>query len=901
MPEHSPSRRPLHERSSSHSNRSANALSSPRAAGAIRLVPSTPPQLLSTNTSIASPSSVTSASSAYSSSSTIANTTTSTAETGSDATSTSNPNCNPNPKDRSLAVTPRDEIYSRTPLPTHPSHILLAPARNKDAALVREFRTSPNASNKAASSGPSVSSTLPTHTTHHQSPSNGDPDTGSPISKPKPPAKKRLHIHRDNKTFSLLEDGHAQSVDASPRSPVLALSRTSSFDSLASEAYHARGRSNSEESCLPSAAATPAPEEKNTIPADPIANSPWNYQLVGGLRKVPKTPDLKHKISESPLPPLPELSDVASAASPELFDIASAASPNLSTKPSFRSTGTATTTSENTNYKVYGDISPSISHSALPQSSPANSNYQLIGPPSEPSTTSSVIYRPQTAISEDENYQLWGEPSLAESSENLVQRPKYSQESLVVPPLRPRARRSNENFGYYKSRSRESLRTGSLTSISSVLYQQEAAHAIPGSGPLIALPILTPATEESGVWAETSGTYPPRAHMNDHPHQWSSQLSTVVSESEGGSLRDFRELSSEHGRRSSGFRSIGSRTSRPVLSIGSSSALEEVRSESLESPEPAVTRGGRRHPSSSSIPVVGDQDEYGDGITDMQDLRARPSRAFLSSGYFSSASSDDNGRTSTMRSTGSSRANSLLANSLPSWAKVYYGSGERRYLAAPASSAGSINSRQNSFRSGSPNTDHFPINLHSPRRRPRELRLGGHATQDSLEVSSAEQSGGPERHINHPYNSRRYRTWSLSSVWSPHLRMDRRATGHTMWDPPSVNWSTDGSWHGRRNVQIVMFVMGFIFPFAWMIAACLPLPMNPASEMQDQDPEGSSSNTNNAPNDYAREFGPMDMKRFENARWWRNLNRWMSVIGVFIIAAVVIISIVSVKQGWRKS
>ena len=732
----SPSRQPLHERSNSQSNTFS----------AIRFVPSTPPRLLGQE------------------------------------------------KEE------RDEVYGRTPLPTHPSHILLSPGRDKDPtpALAPEFQTTSKAQGEASSSGSSVS----THTTH-QHPQNADSATGSPISKPRPlpkkRSKKRLQIHKDNKTFSLLQDD-SQSV-------TLSISKKSSYDSLASEALHAEARSNSIDSCLPLTPATPASEGKQPISADLISSSPWNYQLVGGLRKVPKTPDLKQKsttIVDSPLPPLPPL--------PEVSDVPSAAaSHDLSAKPSFQSTQTATTTSETTNYKVYGSTSDSTSEVALQPPSSNNSNYQLIGDPSEADTASSVIHRPQTGESENENYELHGDPSPIGSSVNLVGRPKYSQESLVVPPLRPRANRSNESFGYYKSRSRESLRTGSLTSISTVLSQQKAAQAVVGSGSLIQLPIFN-RPPASSSWAEN--THPPRSHMNEHPHQWSSQLSTVLSVSEGGTERGSRSWSDDSGRMSGGFPSTPSRTSRnsrQMLSISSSMAQEEGRSESpISPPDPAFARGGRRHQSSSSIPVVGDQDEYGDGITDMQDLRTRPSRTRLS-GFFS-ATSSDNGRTSTMRSTGSSRANSLLSSSIPTWARLYYGSGERRHLGppgAPGSSTEGTDSRSSSFRSGSPNTDHFPLSIYSPRRRPREINpnTGRPSTRGSLEINPAPLQG------NNDPDTRRFRTWSLTSVWSPHLRYDRRATRHSMWDPPSVSWSTDGSWFGRRNIQIVMFTVGFIFPF----------------------------------------------------------------------------------------
>jgi hypothetical protein len=479
---------------------------------------------------------------------------------------------------------------------------------------------------------------------------------------------------------------------------------------------------------------------------------------------------------------------------------------------------------------------PSIAASEAP--SEPSSNYQLIGPPSEPSsssndqvirsssnasTTSSVIHRPYTARSEtiseaeeNENYDLYGDPSPTGSAINLVAPPnqKYSQESLVVPPLRPRNKRSNENFGYYKSRSRESLRTGSLTSISTVLSQQEAVRAIVGSGSLIQLPILSLSAAVPSSWAESSGTNPLRSQMNEHPHQWSSQLSTVLSVSEGGETggRNSRDWASVSGRSSGAFPSTASRSGSRgnVMSISSSLALEEARSEPLDTPEPAFMRGARRHQSSGSIQFIQDQDEYGDGITDMQDLRSRPSRTRLS-GFFNSGSSD-NGRTNTMRSSTSSRANSVIGTAaIPTWARLYYGSGERKYLGAPGSSTEStMGSRASSFRSGSPNTDHFPLSIYSPRRRPRE---GGRDTRPSTGGSLQINPAPMGEDGRDPYTSRRFRTWSMSSVWSPHLRMDRRATRHSVWDPPSVNWSADGSSFGRRNVQIILFVAGFIFPF----------------------------------------------------------------------------------------
>ena len=744
-------RRPLHERSESDTNTAALA--------AVRLVPATPPRRLNE----------------------------------------------------------RDDVFSRTPLPTHPAHFLSPGGKGRGRDDVHtlqhhEFQRPRTLQKSTASRG---STTLTTH----QPPEHDGSAAESSVSKPKPVPKKRLRIHQDQKTFSLVPEDHPQAVLDTPISPTL--STKSLYNLLSSTAHNGGVRSNSITLCISDASSTsagppttPVPASKEAIPADPIAstNSPWNYQLVGGLRKVPETPDLKQKAAvtlDSPLRPLPE-SDTANKPR--------ATSHNLSAKPSFQSESTesATTASENTNYKVYQGTSAPNSDTAL--APPSSSNSDRL--PGDPSPASSVIIRrPQTASSENENYELLGSPSPSASYDNLGPRSKYSQESLVVPPLNPRAPSSNVNLGYYKSRSRESLRTGSLTSLSTVLSQQEAARAIVGSGSLIQLPILAANLKRTSSWAKPLASHPLRSFMNETPHQWSSQLSTVPSVSEGGTDRGSRTWSDDPGRRSSGaFQSSQSRHSRQMLSISSSLAAEEAASrstsDSLEPPSPAFARNGQRFPSGSSGRIVGEQDEHGDGITDMQDLRGWPTRTRLSG----LDSVSDNARSNSILSTSSSRANSLLASSIPTWARLYYGSGERRFwgVGAPGSSTEGGDSRASSFRSfrnGSPNTDHFPLSLYSPRRRPREINSHrGQPDTRSMEITPAAQLGGDGRLMHETY-PKHFRTWSMSSIWSPHLRLDRRATRHSIWEPPSVNWSTEGSWFGRRNVQIIMFSFGWIFPF----------------------------------------------------------------------------------------
>ena len=73
-----------------------------------------------------------------------------------------------------------------------------------------------------------------------------------------------------------------------------------------------------------------------------------------------------------------------------------------------------------------------------------------------------------------------------------------------------------------------------------------------------------------------------------------------------------------------------------------------------------------------------------------------------------------------------------------------------------------------------------------------------------------------------------------------------------------------------------------------MIGAFLPLPPRPLQEMQERDNStGNLEVSNDNVNDYERQFGPMDHARYESAKWWQRLNRWMSFVGAIIIAIIV--------------
>lgn len=422
-------------------------------------------------------------------------------------------------------------------------------------------------------------------------------------------------------------------------------------------------------------------------------------------------------------------------------------------------------------------------------------------------------------------------PGSSESNENFVVHSRstpssvatdgrYSNESLRVPPLRPAKKRSSEKFGYYKQRSRENLRARS-TSFQSV--SSTGAPPVPPLPALLTPPVLFrfPSTSrEQPSWSvpspsgsstgsssgqETVIIHRPPPMTQPLPDRWSSQLSTVMSEdeysSEPGSSRpgSHSVLGSQHRYRNSTGGWGGSTHSRQMQSISSSLGvpLESAGNDSITRPQAAHSRAG-----SMPIRMVRDQDEHGDGIAD---LHSHPSRNGLNSFLQHSSSTSSGSRnlhSSHSHRSRPSRTNSFT-NSIPAWAKVYYGSGEHRWaglLSSSASDAGDSRPSSAFGHSGSPNSDNFPMDLYSPRKRARE---GKRNSDGSMEIQPAPAD----------YNVFRTLKEKTSSIWSPHLRQDRRHRSFDAWDPPSTSWSADSGVTGKRNIQIVLFAVGFIMPF----------------------------------------------------------------------------------------
>jgi hypothetical protein len=706
-------------------------------------------------------------------------------------------------------------------------------------------------------------------------------------------SKNVITVNAD-KTFSLLP--HSNSISSrseSAKSPLSSLTTPrSSYGRYSSDTW-AEERPSSPLTPLAERSLSP---DSSPAPAPAPDSSPWNYNLVGGLRKVHGTPDSKSTAKQS-LPHSPSRS--SSKSSLQALPVLVPPKDTLSNKQSFQSSQSESTNSDTANYKVLGQSSPitrsadaqyssDVEQELLPPFS-SQANYEIHHASSIDSLSLNEPARPPTGDS-DANYLVHrGSLSSLISHRSRV-RQEYSRESLVVPPLQPR-RRSLEFINLVKSRSIDSLRSGSLTSLSTAIGQEATRALFAGPVSIQVPPRLYRQSSKGSLGGGSSSKAP---QMISFPHQWSSQLSTVASESEPGSEPPSRSVSalSSSERRSSGAPSSHGR--RRILSVSSMalSGLEEAesqpshsRSGSLELPQATYQRHLSRDLYS---PLVRDHDEDGDGLADLGALHHRSSRTRLN-GTLSARSSDRN-----LRSSCSSRANSVSSPGVfPVWARLYYGSGERRLLAMQSSD--SMFSQFNDSRPASgfihkaPSQERLGTSFHNPRRRPRDFQAYGSADDDmpdrSMDISP-----------NSIVNMARSLKKQTSSIWSPHLYRDKRANQYSIWQPPTpTHWEDEHGSLGRRNIQFAAFVVGFIFPLAWMVAAVLPLPANPQLKNFE---EGQSTShvelelESSLPTQRVLEI------RYRRIQWWRSINRRMSIVGFLVIGAVIALSVVGTRQQW---
>lgn len=742
----------------------------------------------------------------------------------------------------------RDDDSASSPLPPassrHQSYAVEhyideddEPQLGRDAWIRPQLEQAMTSSSKLAATG----------SYHKHEADDASISSTSRTSSPRPPSssKRVISLNPDSKTFSLIPlSGSATSRSESLGSSLpQSTTPSGSWGRVSSNAFIIDDRASSP--------LTPLSERRfsaNSGPG-PTSITSWDHRMRGGMRRVEGTPDpqgdTRDPVSDSSEPGLPSpleaLPEASSDADMDSSYEAPGSHQQLNTKGSFQSSQTASTLSDRTNYKIYtesspapfarqatsdiddhnysiyGESSPVVPYtqeaisdiddsSPLPSIPPSSSHSNYPNPNYEILAASSDIHslpddRPPS-VDSDANYVVHGGPSASYSSLVTTRsrlQPAYSQESLVVAPLRPVKQRSFERSPTFKTRSRESLRRGSLSSLSSTLSQEATRSLITGSFS----PYTQGGIRKQQPWGMATNTMAPQSH------QWAAPLSPVMSESEGGSAPPSRSLSAF---------SLGDRrssvNSRHVLSISSSMmGLDAHLNAPLEPPAAALSPDP-----SGSLLQIRDHDEYGDGLADLDSPHQRSSRARL--GSFISINGDR-----PLRSSGSQR--SLNMFSFPGWARLYYGGGERRFLIAQPSTDsmrslynGSLYNEnpplppvsQNPRLNRSPSAEQFTTNIRNPRRRPRDGPLSpgqlGPGNDESGDIVP-DSIRPPSRVVS---IARRMKK-QTSSIWSPHLRPDKRASGFSMWDPPEGPWSDDNGFDWKRNRQIVLFVLGFLIPF----------------------------------------------------------------------------------------
>jgi hypothetical protein len=89
------------------------------------------------------------------------------------------------------------------------------------------------------------------------------------------------------------------------------------------------------------------------------------------------------------------------------------------------------------------------------------------------------------------------------------------------------------------------------------------------------------------------------------------------------------------------------------------------------------------------------------------------------------------------------------------------------------------------------------------------------------------------------------------------------------------------------------------------VAAFLPLPPRPVDGEMSPTGKGKDVEEGNPDRETQarsrrkrwREYTVHEM-RYESARWWRNVNRIMSVLGLMLIGAMIALAVVGSRQGW---
>ncbi|KAF2755514.1 hypothetical protein EJ05DRAFT_502972 [Pseudovirgaria hyperparasitica] len=426
---------------------------------------------------------------------------------------------------------------------------------------------------------------------------------------------------------------------------------------------------------------------------------------------------------------------------------------------------------------------------------------------------------------------------------------KRASSALPASPSRPKINQSSDSLASLDSNSSERPRSSSAP----VCVPHVSFTAGTERPSVVQYPVVR-APQSSGSWAQSSQAV---------PRQKSKKASRMSDRFSGRPLNT--QLSNNPS--ASGQASQSSQT-RPQSNVKVLSSVPErkpvPRSRVVEQPSAESLTVPQRTLSNVRPHDWRDSDEHHDVVTELQSPPLRKQR----SGYFSRFSSES--RPNSSRGSGSRPSSSssdvahFIANTIPAWARYYYQRGERG-----ADLAVDGDCRRDSVHSEGTSVSSEPnYRVWRPRTRPRP----GDESTDSLAISEArvEQEayvqGGRRQPMNEP--------------WAPRLRRDKRPISRiSAWRAPSFDDAFNFLSWSQGNRQVLLFCLGFFFPPLWIMASFLYV-RPPECHEKDATPGQVEAAM-------AEHMGQIDEIRYQKARWWRNLNRIMSVVGVALIVTIV--------------
>ncbi|KAJ5173920.1 uncharacterized protein N7500_001851 [Penicillium coprophilum] len=575
------------------------------------------------------------------------------------------------------------------------------------------------------------------------------------------------------------------------------------------------------------------------------------------------TPTIKAVVSESSMSPKSSAESVTSYSSPVLEQHGAPSSPNFvmldNSSVNFNSSATASESDPRTNslssYNSRGTVVRHVGSAPWFQNAfqPASSDHSSYGSPSFNSSP------PAQSIASFHS----------------------SPPAQSIASFRSSSRAPSGSRSQSATSSSRSLRSASD-------LQAAIDNGVPIQYPRIRAPSSSSSRAGTSVTSERDFTPgPPSGRCNPHlaSGRWNPHLSTV------SSVWSADELSNLAGQADTDSdREMTEPTPPPPAALN-----------------PETTR--------SSVWLVDSSNDSEDERLDS--LTKLPTRPVFSQSLSSGSKRSNSTRSLQRPGTGTS----TILNILPTWAKVYY---LREPMGLNSTLSMMDASRPSSIRP--PST--YPPSTRPPSTRPPSTRPGTGTSNSSVFnlvpgplnvprprsperiASSPQRNSIAQRGLeNDPRDPRAHWVPSpqpedgeftgshlhrLRHSWSPHLIPDRRVLQRSTsrWRAPSLD-SRNEPVFGRRNIQVYSFCLGFICPVAWCVAAFLPLPPKP--KMPQMVEYESSSDVGAA---LEAQCVNLQQRRRDNARWWRNLNRWMISLGVVIVVVIIVLAVIGTTTGF---